>query len=198
MVEATGIRDVPSGPLLRIGHDRFVPGLRRLVETVRDASGGTTRLFIQIIDFLAIRRRPEPAKFFQRYLALRPEHVEALSELDGVDYSATPEEDVRARLAELDDAAVERVFDSREVESLRHGYRERVTDTHLDTSASCRRCCPGSSPPPASRAEDAGFDGVELHYAHAYTMASFLSALNDRDDGYGGVWTDASACRSRS
>ena len=26
VVEATGIRDVPSGPLLRIGHDRFVPG----------------------------------------------------------------------------------------------------------------------------------------------------------------------------
>jgi len=30
VVEATGIRDVPSGPLLRIGHDRFLPGLRRL------------------------------------------------------------------------------------------------------------------------------------------------------------------------
>ncbi|HEX8293838.1 MAG TPA: hypothetical protein VF570_18885, partial [Pyrinomonadaceae bacterium] len=32
----------------------------------------------------------------------------------------------------------------------------------------------------------AGFDGVELHYAHAYTMASFLSRRNDRADGYGG------------
>jgi 2,4-dienoyl-CoA reductase-like NADH-dependent reductase (Old Yellow Enzyme family) len=31
-----------------------------------------------------------------------------------------------------------------------------------------------------------GFDGVELHYSHAYTMASFLSALNQRHDGYGG------------
>ena len=29
VVEATGIRDVPSGPLLRIGHDRFVPGLNQ-------------------------------------------------------------------------------------------------------------------------------------------------------------------------
>jgi 2,4-dienoyl-CoA reductase-like NADH-dependent reductase (Old Yellow Enzyme family) len=36
------------------------------------------------------------------------------------------------------------------------------------------------------RAREAGFDGVELHYAHAYTMASFLSARNDRSDGYGG------------
>ena len=33
VVEATGIRDIPSGPLLRIGHDRFIPGLKRLVET---------------------------------------------------------------------------------------------------------------------------------------------------------------------
>jgi hypothetical protein len=55
VVEATGIRDVASGPLLRIGDDRFLPGLRRLVETVREHSGGRTRLFIQAIDFLAVR-----------------------------------------------------------------------------------------------------------------------------------------------
>ena len=33
VVEATGIRDIPSGPLLRIGHDRFLEGLRELSET---------------------------------------------------------------------------------------------------------------------------------------------------------------------
>ncbi|MFK7803610.1 MAG: tRNA-dihydrouridine synthase, partial [Anaerolineae bacterium] len=38
----------------------------------------------------------------------------------------------------------------------------------------------------AGRAQQAGFDGIELHYAHAYTMASFLSARNSRNDGYGG------------
>ena len=70
VVEATGIRDVPSGPLLRIGSDRFVPGLRRLVETVRERSAGRTRLFIQVIDFVAVRRRPEPATFFARYLEI--------------------------------------------------------------------------------------------------------------------------------
>ena len=68
VVEATGIRDVPSGPLLRIGHDRFLPGLEKLVATVRAHSGGRTRLFIQLIDFLRIRRRPERAKFFARFL----------------------------------------------------------------------------------------------------------------------------------
>jgi hypothetical protein len=70
VVEATGIRDVPSGPLLRIGHDRFLPGLARLAETVRRASEGRTRLLIQLIDFLAIRRRPDPKKFFERFLAI--------------------------------------------------------------------------------------------------------------------------------
>ncbi|MBM3506109.1 MAG: NADH:flavin oxidoreductase, partial [Alphaproteobacteria bacterium] len=44
VVEATGIRDIPSGPLLRIGDDRFLPGLAELTETVRRASGGRTRL----------------------------------------------------------------------------------------------------------------------------------------------------------
>ena len=30
VIEATGIRNVPSGPLLRIGDDRYIDGLRRL------------------------------------------------------------------------------------------------------------------------------------------------------------------------
>ena len=45
-------------PLLRIGHDRFMLGLKQLVDTVRQASERETRLFIQVIDFLSIRRRP--------------------------------------------------------------------------------------------------------------------------------------------
>src|SRR5204862_5154499 len=65
VVEATGVRDIPSGPLLRIGHDRFLPGLRKLVAAVREASDGRTKLFIQIIDFLAVQRRPDPARVFQ-------------------------------------------------------------------------------------------------------------------------------------
>src|SRR4029450_6132535 len=74
VVEATGIRDVPSGPLLRIGHDRFLPGLRELVRVVREASDGHTRLLIQIIDFLTIRRRPDPARFLAQFLAITPRH----------------------------------------------------------------------------------------------------------------------------
>jgi dimethylglycine catabolism A len=37
-----------------------------------------------------------------------------------------------------------------------------------------------------ARAREAGFDGAELHGAHGYTLASFLSRANPRTDEYGG------------
>jgi 2,4-dienoyl-CoA reductase-like NADH-dependent reductase (Old Yellow Enzyme family) len=178
VVEATGIRDIPSGPLLRIGHDRFLPGLTELVQTVRRASEGRTRLFIQIIDFLRIRRRPDPEKFFRDFLVLTDRH-RALA--------AGPDEHVREALARLPEEQWPGVLEDRELESLRHGERERVTDTWLPHIRELPSVLPGMFADAAARAERAGFDGVELHYAHAYTMASFLSALNDRTDGYGGT-----------
>ncbi len=179
VVEATGIRDIPSGPLLRVGHDRFVPGLSELVETVRRASGDETRLFIQIIDFLTIRRRPDPEKFLRRYLRLTDRHRRAVG-------SELSDDQVREALLELPDGALDDVLDERELESLRFGYRERVTDTHLEHIRELPEILPGLFADAAERAAEAGFDGVELHYAHAYTMASFLSARNRRADGYGG------------
>ncbi|MBL8265216.1 NADH:flavin oxidoreductase [Steroidobacter sp.] len=180
VIEATGIRDVPSGPLLRLGDDRFLAGIRELVEVVRKASDGHTKLLIQLIDFLAMRRRPERAKYFERLLRITPAHREALQ------MSSESESEVRARLAALDDETLRSVLSARELESLERGYRERVTDVELDHIAKLPETLPTLFAEAATRAEKAGLDGVELHYAHAYTMASFLSATNDRQDGYGG------------
>ena len=178
VVEATGIRDVPSGPLLRIGHDRFLPGLTRLADTVREASGGRTRLLIQLIDFLVIRRRPDPKKFFERFLAITDRHRSALP---GMSDAA-----IRVRLSGMSENELADVLAADELEALEFGFRERVTDMQHAHIRDLPQVLPGLFADAAVRAERAGFDGVELHYAHAYTMASFLSRTNTRTDGYGG------------
>jgi 2,4-dienoyl-CoA reductase-like NADH-dependent reductase (Old Yellow Enzyme family) len=189
VVEATGIRDIPSGPLLRIGHDRFVDGLRELVRAVREASGGETLLLIQLIDFLAIRRRPPRDKYLARFLAITDRHRQALFGSGGQPAAGAAEvsdDAVRARLAALSDDELRRVLSERELDDLERGYRERVTDVELPHVRDLPRVLPPLFADAAARAIEAGFDGVELHFAHAYTMASFLSALNTRADGYGG------------
>src|SRR5262249_60635597 len=93
---------------------------------------------------------------------------------------------VAARLTAAARPLAEAVLDARALEALDYGYRERVWDTPLPHIRELPRVLPGLFAEAAGRAREAGFDGVELHYAHAYTMASFLSRLNDRGDGYGG------------
>jgi len=187
VVEATGIRDIASGPLLRIGDDRFVPGLRALVDTVREHSRGRTRLFIQILDFVTVRRRPEPERFFGRYLEVTDALRGQLALwLDDPRWREAPDQSVREFLRAADRVTIETVLNDRELEALDYGYRERIWDTQLPHIQELPRVLPGLFADAARRAREAGFDGVELHYAHAYTMASFLSRLNTRRDGYGG------------
>src|SRR5689334_13397270 len=112
VVEATGIRDIPSGPLLRIGDDRFIAGLADLVRTVRQASRGRTKLFIQIIDFLRIRRRPEPERYFREFLFLTDRHRALLPGTDDA---------IRDALARKPEAEWPRLLDERELESLQFG-----------------------------------------------------------------------------
>ena len=64
----------------------------------------------------------------------------------------------------------------------RSGYRQKVEDLPLDAV----REIPQLFAKAAERARAAGFDAVELHFAHAYTLSSFLSRHNQRKDEYGG------------
>jgi len=188
VVEATGIRDIPSGPLLRIGHDRYLDGLSQLVEVVHARSGGRTKLFIQLIDFLRVFRRPKQQRYLAEFVEISDHHRAAIQALEGrKDALVETDAQVRGHLLELSDPEIEHVLSDRELEDLRFGYRERVTDTdkgHI-------RLLPQTLPPlfsaAALRAREAGFHGIELHFAHAYTMASFLSGRNTRTDGYGGT-----------
>ena len=142
-----------------------------------------TRLLIQLIDFLAIRRRPEPTTLS--------------SGSSSGDHRAAPRvprhaggRGSRGARAAAGAAArgLEEVLERTRARGAAHGL-PRAGDRRR-ARRTCARC-PQTLPPlfasAAVRARAAGFDGVELHYAHAYTMASFLSATNTRTDGYGGA-----------
>jgi 2,4-dienoyl-CoA reductase-like NADH-dependent reductase (Old Yellow Enzyme family) len=118
VVEAMGVTETKSGPLLRASHDRFVPGLRDLVRDIHATS--PTKVAAQIIHFLKISRSGW-----------------------------------RQRIQDLGRAEIDQVIEA---------YGEA-----------------------AARVRDAGFDGVEMHMAHAYTLSSFLSRMNDRRDEFGGA-----------
>jgi len=163
VLEATGIRDVASGPLLRLSHDRFVPGLAALLSEMRAA--GPALVIPQIIDFLKIARR-RPTRAFMEGLAARgglPPSVLALTDAE----------------FERDHG---RYLTARQRRDFLYGYRQTIEDLDLSEI----RQIPGWFAAAARRARQCGFDGVELHFAHGYTMASFLSVTNGRRDAYGG------------
>jgi 2,4-dienoyl-CoA reductase-like NADH-dependent reductase (Old Yellow Enzyme family) len=165
VLEATGIRDVASGPLLRLGHDRFVPGLKALVDEMRGA--GDALVMPQIIDFLKIATRKPTRLFMEGLVARGALPSKALARSD-------PE-------FERDHA---RYLTPRQRRDFLYGYRQTIEDLDLSEI----RQIPGWFAGAAGRARRCGFDGVELHFAHAYTMASFLSVLNGRTDAYGGTF----------
>jgi 2,4-dienoyl-CoA reductase-like NADH-dependent reductase (Old Yellow Enzyme family) len=68
----------------------------------------------------------------------------------------------------------------------RSGYRQKVEDLTLEEVKEI----PQLFAQAASRARETQFDAVELHFAHSYTMASFLSRYNTRKDDYGGSQTN--------
>ena len=63
----------------------------------------------------------------------------------------------------------------------RSGWRQTIADlSHDDIAAIVRQYAAA-----AGRVRRAGYDAVELHMAHAYTLSSFLSLRNRRPDEYG-------------
>ena len=64
----------------------------------------------------------------------------------------------------------------------RSGWRQKVEDLSRAEIAGIVQ----SYGHAAGRTCEAGYDGVELHMAHAYTLSSFLSRRNSRRDEYGG------------
>src|SRR4029079_18029227 len=111
-LEATGIRDVASGPLLRLSHDRFIPGLKALVDEMRRA--GAAVVMPQIIDFLKIATR-KPTRVFMESLAGRGQLPEALLGLSDAEF-------------ERDHA---RHLTPRQQRDFLYGYRQTIADLEV-------------------------------------------------------------------
>lgn len=165
VLEAIGIRDVKSGPLLRLSDERFVPGLTELRGSMRAV--GDALVVPQLIDFLKIARR-KPTRAFMEQSVSRGELEEAVLGLSDTEFEA----DIERWLPT-----------ARQRADFRNGYRQRIEDLELSEIQQI----PDWFGAAAGRAKRCGFDGVELHFAHAYTMASFLSVTNARGDAYGGT-----------
>jgi len=118
VVEASVVIPSKSSYNLRISDDSFVPGLREVVNGIREANG-ETKIGIQIMQFLKIARSGWRQK----------------------------------------------------VEDFKKEDIPKIVQDHVDG---------------AKRALAAGFEFIELHMAHAFVLASFLSRVNKREDEYGG------------
>ena len=164
VLEATGIRDVASGPLLRLSHDRYVPGLATLASEMHALS--PSLVVPQIIDFLKIATR-KPTRAFIEGMVRRGQLAPSALGVSDQEFEGRLE-------AWLPDPRPRRDF--------LYGYRQTIEDLDLEEI----RRIPGWFADAARRAKQCGFDGVELHFAHAYTLASFLSVTNGRTDRYGG------------
>ena len=78
---------------------------------MHEASQGQTKLFIQLIDFLSIRRRPPVDKFFNRFLEIKPTHRQRLSEhYENEAWLSTSDTELREHLVSADAPGCVRVL----------------------------------------------------------------------------------------
>lgn len=67
------------------------------------------------------------------------------------------------------------------VKQSRSGWKQSVEELTLEEIEKCKQDFVDG----VVRSQEAGFDIVELHVAHGYTLSSFVSLLNQRNDEYG-------------
>ncbi len=160
------------------------PGARRrLAGAVRAASEGRTRLFIQLIDFLAISGGPPRQTYFARFLALTPRLRErvgrAMAHRERRGGARAPRGRQRGAAGRAAHRARARGLPLRPA---RAGHRRRT----WPTSKSCRGCCPGCSPTPRAAARRPASTASSCTTRTRTRWRASSRRSNTRADGYGG------------
>ena len=152
--------------MVRADDDGFIPGLKRLTSAVHEADPDC-KFMLQLHhpgrqvtnpdDMARISAVRAPA-----WLAFVRKHPEAVAHQSGAPHVMEPVAPSAVRDTLYD--RVPRALTLEEVEGMIDAYAEAIR-----------------------RAQDAGFDGAELHGAHGWLLSSFLSPrTNHRTDPYGG------------
>jgi 2,4-dienoyl-CoA reductase-like NADH-dependent reductase (Old Yellow Enzyme family) len=151
---------------IRVDSDSFIPSLKKIPRVIRESApdckvmlqlGHPGRQVINPED--AIKLLPMLPQAFLAYIQRHPELMLPLKEAPHVVEPTAP--------SAIHDATFDRrprALTIEEIEEIIESFAEGVR-----------------------RAQEAGFDGVQLHAAHGYLLSSFLSPrTNQREDQYGG------------
>jgi 2,4-dienoyl-CoA reductase-like NADH-dependent reductase (Old Yellow Enzyme family) len=165
---AVGVYKKAKGPHFILGNydDSFIPDLKKISQAVHD-SDGECKIMAQLLHPGRQVINPEDSmklipflpKVFMSYIEQHPEVLQSQEQ---------PTQPVEA-------TAPSPVFDSLFDRAPRGLDIEEINEI-IDAFAEGIR-----------RAQEAGFDGIQLHAAHGYLLSSFISPhTNKRNDQYGG------------
>jgi 2,4-dienoyl-CoA reductase-like NADH-dependent reductase (Old Yellow Enzyme family) len=152
--------------IIRADDDTYIPGLKKIPQTVRDAARDC-RVFLQLHHpGRQVINREDAGKIAPvlppALIAYIKKHPELVTTREGVPNMVEP-----TAPSPIHDA----LFD-RTPRALTPDEIEEIITAFANA---------------AGRAQEAGFDGVEIHAAHGWLLSSFLSPhTNRREDQYGG------------
>jgi len=168
ITSATGVYPkAPSFPLaMRADNDSFIPSLKKIPQTVREGNPDCKVMLQLHHPGRQVVLPGNAAKFLPllppALITYVQKHPEVLVPPEGVAHEVEPTAPSAVYDATFD--RTPRALTPDEIEEIIEAFAEG-----------------------ARRAQEAGFDGVQLHAAHGWLLSSFLSPrTNQREDQYGG------------